>query len=77
MKDLIAILLFCFGVMLSIYLGFWVCFVGGIIDIINSVKATPVYTLGVITGLLKFWFSGVVGWSTFWVFTAMSSATAK
>lgn len=77
MKDLIAIFFFVLGVILSIYLGFCVCFVGGIIDIVNAIKATPASFWGLVFGLLKFCLSGFVGWSTFLIFTGIANASSK
>lgn len=77
MKDLWSVFLFCFGIVLSIYLGFWVCCVGGIIDMVNAIKASPASVLGLGIGMLKFCLSGLVGWGTFLVFCGIANEASK
>jgi hypothetical protein len=62
------------GLGLGIYWGFWCLCVGGIADVLNAIKSTPVDTMGVCIGLIKFFISGYVGWGTFWVGLGLASA---
>ena len=77
MKDIISLCIFIVGILLSIYLGFWVLCVGGIIDMVNAIKTTPASVFGLGIGMLKFCLSGFVGWSTFLVFTGIAHETSK
>lgn len=62
MKAVIVILLVLASVIGGLYVGFWLMFVGGFVDIVQAVKA-PVTEIGVVAfGLLKMFFASVVGW---------------
>lgn len=53
----------CFGLFVigyAIYLGFWVCFIGGIIDLINQCKAVETSSGTVAFGVLKIVGSGTI-----------------
>jgi len=51
----------------SLYLSLWLCFVGGIVQLIEAVKATPVSAIGIAIGILRFVFSALVGWLCFFL----------
>jgi hypothetical protein len=55
------------GIVLGLYLGLWVCFVGGIVSIIEAIKASPVDSLGIALGILRFMVAGLVGWISFFI----------
>lgn len=64
MKTIIGILLIILGISLGLYLGLWVMFVGGIVQIIQN--STPIVNaLGIAIGLLKIICANVVGWVCF------------
>jgi len=49
------------GVVLGVYLGVWVCFIGGIIQLIHGI--TPeVVAKDIAFGIARIFFSGGVGW---------------
>lgn len=73
MKLLFGLLLVVGGLMLGVYLGLYVCFIGGIVDIINEVKAPMTDAGNVAWAIAKIVFAGAVGWSSFLV---VSSAGA-
>ena len=50
------------GVCLGIYIGFWVCFVGGIVDVIQAIRAPSLLVLQVGIGVGKVMFAGFFGW---------------
>jgi len=70
----IGILLFLAGIGLGIYVGFWLMFVGGLIEIINAIKAPVTVVSDVGFGVLKMMFAGFTGAVTFWVCTAIAGA---
>lgn len=41
------------GILLGLYVGGWVLFVGGIVQVIEAIKATPVEALGIAVGILR------------------------
>ena len=61
MKVLIGILLILGGIALGIYLGFWVCFVGGIVGLVTAIRV-PVSALTIAMDIAKVFFAGVIGW---------------
>ena len=62
MKEFLGVVLIIAGVMLGLWLGLWVMFVGGIVQILNAVKATPIESMGIAVGILRIVCSGTVGW---------------
>ena len=63
--KLIGVLLILGGILFGLYMGLWVCFIGGIVQIIESCKADPVSGLGIALGILRFMVSSLVGWLSF------------
>ena len=67
MKTLIGILIILAGVALSLYLGVYLCLIGGIVQVVHS--ATPTVNAGGIAwGVLRILCTGLVGGCTFWIF---------
>ena len=60
-KELIGLLLIIIGVIFGLYVGIWVCFVGGIIDIIEQIRATNLEAMSVAWGVAKIVFAGFFG----------------
>ena len=58
----VGILLIVGGVFVGLYLGIWVLFIGGIVQTVEAIKATPISALGIAFGILKIMCSGFVGW---------------
>lgn len=57
MKKIIGILVAIAGIILGIYVGVWLMFVGGIIQIVNSIN--PANGLGIALGILRIVFCGI------------------
>jgi hypothetical protein len=64
-RAIIGVLIIILGIAGGIYLGAWLCFVGGIIQVIEAVKATPIISSGIAIGLLRIVSASLVGWVTF------------
>jgi uncharacterized membrane protein len=62
MKNIIGIALIAVGIAAGLYLGVWLCFIGGIIQFIDAVKADPVSSSGVAWGIARVVFASAVGW---------------
>ncbi len=61
MKTLLGLLFLVLGICLGVYVGGYLMFIGGIIQLIQSV--TPVVVAsGIAFGVAKVFFSGFVGW---------------
>lgn len=62
MGKIIGWILIAGGVLLGLWLGLWVLFVGGIGQIAEGVKATPVNDWWIAFGILRIVLAGWVGW---------------
>jgi len=62
MKIILGIIMIILGVILGVYVGVWVCFVGGIVDVINEIRAEHLEAVNVGIGLAKIFFAGISGW---------------
>lgn len=61
MKVILGILLIIAGVALGLYVGFWLMFIGGIIQFVDAVKADPAEASGVAWGVVKIFLGGAGG----------------
>lgn len=71
MKKIIGILIAIAGIVLGIYVGIWLMFAGGIIQIVNSIN--PINGLGIALGILRIIFCEVGGFIA-WLGIAIGSA---
>lgn len=62
MKTLIGIVSIIAGIALGLYLGVWVMFIGGIVDIIDQIKSPELSAMAVAWGVVKIVFAGFIGW---------------
>jgi len=62
MKFAIGILLMFAGACLGAYVGVWVCFIGGIVDVVTEIRAVDLSAMNVAIGIAKVFFAGVAGW---------------
>lgn len=63
MKKIIGILIAIAGIALGIYVGVWLMFVGGIVQIVNSIN--PINGLGIALGIARIVFcevGGLIAW---------------
>jgi len=66
LKNIVGLTLICGSIALGVYVGFWLMFIGGIIEVINSI--TPVINnSGIAWGIVKVIFADVIGVITFFV----------
>lgn len=61
MKAIFGILLMVAGVFFGLYIGLWVCFIGGIVQIIDAIKATPVEAMDIAIGIVRIIFAAAAG----------------
>ena len=59
--KLLGLLLVVAGVALGLYVGLWLCFIGGIIQIVNTIKGN-VEGLQIALGILRIVGAGLAGW---------------
>lgn len=67
MKQIFGLVLIILAIPTALYVGVWFCLIGGIVEIINAIKATPVPALGIAIGIAKVFCSGIAGVVSFWV----------
>ena len=73
MTKLFGMLISIAGICLGVYTGFWVMFVGGIVDIIDAIKA-PVTDAGMIGwAILKILLASFVGAIIAWIGIALGA----
>ena len=61
MRNFAGICLIVVGVGLGLYVGLWLCFIGGIVQIVDAVKATPTEGMDIAIGIVKIVFAGFAG----------------
>lgn len=64
MKAIIGLAMIVGGIVLGLYVGVWVCFIGGIVDIIQEIRAEQLEVMGVAFGILKIICAGIAGWAS-------------
>ena len=64
MQKIIGVLIIVAGVIAGLYLGLWLCLVGGVIQIVEACKATPIASSGIGIGILKVLCTSLVTWGT-------------
>ena len=62
MRDIIFWSMFVIGIIVGVWVGFGVMFIGGIVQLLNSVKHTPVNSGEITLGVLQLLFAAPVGW---------------
>lgn len=62
MKAILGLLLCLVGIALGLYVGVWLCFIGGIVQGVAAVQAHPLNGLGLAIGLARVMGSGLAGW---------------
>jgi hypothetical protein len=67
LRQVLGALLMVGSIGIGLYLGLWVCFVGGIVQIVEALKSTPIEAIGVALGLLRFFVASLVGWGSFYI----------
>ena len=67
MKQLLGLILIILAIPMALYVALWLCFIGGLVEIFNSIKATPIETLHLAYGICKLFCTGLAGAITFWI----------
>ena len=63
-KQILGLILIVSGVLIGLYVGLWVMFVGGIIQVIQNVTPT-ISAIGIALGILRIMCSSAIGWLCF------------
>jgi hypothetical protein len=67
-EEIIGTILIIIGVILGLYLGVWLCFIGGIINVIQAIRAENLIPMDVAIGVMKVMFSGFLGYTSAAIF---------
>ena len=62
MQAVIGLALMAFSIFFGLFAGVWICFIGGIVDIIEQIKGPELSALVIAFGIFKVFFSGIIGW---------------
>lgn len=62
LRNIIGVLMIIGGIALGLYVGIWVCFVGGIIQVIQQVRAEIMIPMQIGIGIIKILFAGFLGY---------------
>lgn len=61
MKSALGLLLVIAGIAFGVYAGLWWAFIGGIVQFVDAVKATPVVALDIAMGIARVVCAGFIG----------------
>ena len=61
----------------GLYVGGYLCFICGIVQVIEAVKADPVHTWGVAWGIGRIMVAGLVGWLSAFICCGLGYACVK
>jgi len=61
MKTVLGLALLVIGIAFGMYVGIWWAFIGGIVQLVEAVKAPEISSLGIALGLLRISFATVIG----------------
>lgn len=62
MKTVIGLIMMLGGVILGLYMGIWWAFIGGIVQVIQEIRAEDLHALNVAIGVAKIIFAAFIGW---------------
>jgi uncharacterized membrane protein len=77
MRNFLAGLVFVGSIVLAIYLGFWVMFIGAIMEIARMFDAHTLTAMIVATNIIKIIFASFVGWITVVIGSCTSALISK
>lgn len=60
--KLIGVLLIIAGIAAGLYCGLWWAFIGGIVAVIEEIRAESLSALNVALGICRILFAGAIGW---------------
>jgi hypothetical protein len=67
-KEIIGWALIAIGVLVGLYVGIWVCFIGGIVGFIHAVRAETLVPMCIALNIARIMFAGVIGGLSFLCF---------
>ena len=73
MKSIMGLVLIVIGILLGVWVGLWMMFIGGIIQIVNTLQCPIVEAMPIAIGVIRIMFSGFVGYIVTGIFFAIGS----
>lgn len=61
MKSIFGLVMIVGGIVLGLYVGLWLMFIGGIVQIIEAIRAPELVAMSVAIGVVKIIFAGISG----------------
>ena len=77
MKTLIGLILLIGGVILGLYVGVWVCLIGGIIQVVTVIRAPELDAVLLAYGIARILCSGLAGTLSFVICSGLGMAFLK
>ena len=68
MKGILGFIFIIAGILVGLYIGVWICFIGGIVQIIEQVRAENLEPIKVAVGIAKIFLSGLAVWLSATIF---------
>ncbi len=63
-RQVMGLVLIAAGICAGLYFGLWWAFIGGIIQVIEQVRAPELEAMIVAIGVAKVLFAGIIGWAS-------------
>lgn len=60
-RMILGILLLVIAIPVGLYVGVWLCFILGIVQVIEAIKATPVESLNIAVGIVRILGAVIIG----------------
>lgn len=77
MKQVIGIIMIICGISLGLYAGVWWAFIGGIVDVVECIRAEDLIALNLATGVAKVIFAGLIGFMSGFILFIPGVAMAR
>jgi len=61
MKEIIGVILILGGIVLGLYVGVWLMFIGGIVQVLEQVRAENLEAIKIAYGIARIMFAGLIG----------------
>lgn len=71
MKTVLGILVILAGIVLGFYVGIWVLFIPGVVEVIDGIKASPTDGAMIAWGLVKAFLASTIGTIAFFVVSSL------
>jgi hypothetical protein len=62
---ILSVLIMVVALLAALYFGIWWAFIGGIVQVIDQLRAPQMNSLLIAIGIAKVMFAGLIGWITF------------